>query len=122
MTTTAGPTRPAGAVRVRRAGVYDVPRLARVSADGPAVADHQPSLRPVTPARDLLRHRHRICDNADIASYLVATSPAARDLYLRHGYRPTIRHPLALPHNGTPLWPMWRQPHPTSPSTDTAAR
>ncbi|MFV2125148.1 GNAT family N-acetyltransferase [Micromonospora sp. LOL_013] len=70
----------------------------------------------------LLRQRHRICDTAGIASYLVATSPAARDLYLRHGYRPTTRHPLALPDNGPPLWPMWRQPHPTSPTTGGAAR
>ncbi|MFY1633130.1 GNAT family N-acetyltransferase [Solwaraspora sp. WMMB335] len=67
----------------------------------------------------LLHHRLRVCDIARLPSYLVATSPAARDLYLRHGYRPTTRHPLALPDSGPPLWPMWRQPQPLSPPTDT---
>ncbi|MFY1632958.1 GNAT family N-acetyltransferase [Solwaraspora sp. WMMB335] len=58
----------------------------------------------------LLAHRHVLCDTATTPAHLIATTPAARNLYHRLGYQPTTAHPLALPDNGPPLWPMWREP------------
>lgn len=55
----------------------------------------------------LLRHHHAVLDDAGTAAYLEASSPASRDLYLRHGYE--LRTDFALP-DGTKFWPMWRPP------------
>ena len=58
----------------------------------------------------LLRARHTILDRAGIPAYLEASSPRARDLYLRHGYVPRPGAPYHLPGSGPPMWPMWREP------------
>jgi ribosomal protein S18 acetylase RimI-like enzyme len=55
----------------------------------------------------MLRHHHARLDADGIAGYLEATSPPARDLFARHGYR--SGQPFAVP-DGTPIWPMWRSP------------
>lgn len=55
----------------------------------------------------LLRHHHARLDPKGAAAYLEATSPGARDLYVRHGYQ--TWEPFHLT-DGTPIWPMWRQP------------
>ena len=56
----------------------------------------------------LLRHHHARLDRAGTPAYLEASSPASRDLYLRHGYH--LRgEPFTVP-DGTPFWPMWREP------------
>jgi hypothetical protein len=42
-----------------------------------------------------------------VPAYLVASSPPSRDLYARHGYR--SGELFSVP-DGTPFWPMWRDP------------
>jgi hypothetical protein len=42
-------------------------------------------------------------------AYLEASSPRARDLYLRHGYAMRRGSAFRLP-EGPLLWPMWREP------------
>jgi GNAT superfamily N-acetyltransferase len=59
----------------------------------------------------LLEHHHRRLDADDIPAYLEASSAGSRDLYARHGYQ--ARAPFTLP-DGTPFWPMWREPAPRS--------
>ncbi|MEV4515603.1 GNAT family N-acetyltransferase [Dactylosporangium sp. NPDC049525] len=54
------------------------------------------------------RYHHRL-DRAGLPAYLEASSPASRDLYLRHGYT-DHGTPIDLPHGGPRLWPMWRTP------------
>jgi hypothetical protein len=44
-----------------------------------------------------------------VPAYLEASSPRARDLYLRHGYTLRPDAPFRLP-GGPPLWGMWREP------------
>jgi ribosomal protein S18 acetylase RimI-like enzyme len=56
----------------------------------------------------LLAKHHRRLDEARIGAYLEASSPRARELYLRHGYRDR-GEPFYLP-DGPPFWPMWRDP------------
>ncbi|MEV0397024.1 GNAT family N-acetyltransferase [Polymorphospora rubra] len=82
----------------------------------PATPHHYLAYLGVAPGRQrsglggaLLAWRNTLLDRAGVAAYLVATSPGARDLYLRHGYRP---HAAAfhLPDGGPPMWPMWRAP------------
>lgn len=63
----------------------------------------------------LLRHRHEQLDAAGTPAYLVATTPASRDLYRRHGYHVVPDGPIWLPDTGPQLWPMWRDPRPASP-------
>jgi len=58
----------------------------------------------------LLNAYHRELDRDGEPAYLEASSPASRDLYLRHGYLPLPNAPFHLPDNGPPLWPMWREP------------
>jgi GNAT superfamily N-acetyltransferase len=58
----------------------------------------------------LLSRHHRRLDEAGIGAYLEASSPAARELYLRHGYVDR-GDPFHLP-DGPPFWPMWRDPQP----------
>ena len=53
--------------------------------------------------------RHRDLDHHRTAAYLEASSPRARDLYLRHGYTARPGSAFRLP-EGPLLWPMWRQP------------
>ena len=69
----------------------------------------------------LLRSGHEFLDRAGAAAYLEASSPRARDLYLRHGYALLPDAPFHLP-GGAPMWPMWREPgtrevHRDAPST-----
>jgi GNAT superfamily N-acetyltransferase len=88
-----------------------------------ALDRHHPATRPhhylavtaVTPIRQrqglgsmLLQHHHAYLDEAGMPAYLVATSPANRDFYLRHGYRTTDT--VTLPDSGPPVWQMWREP------------
>ncbi|WP_157254242.1 GNAT family N-acetyltransferase [Nonomuraea typhae] len=51
----------------------------------------------------LLAHHHATLEG--VPAYLEASSPRARDLYLRHGY--AEREPFAMG-DGTLFWPMWR--------------
>ncbi|MGH3679165.1 MAG: GNAT family N-acetyltransferase [Natronosporangium sp.] len=83
-------------------------------AHHPAEPHHHLAFLAVRPDRQrqglgsmLLAHHHTRLDTAGVAAYLEATSEAARDLFMRHGYQ--AREPFHLP-NGTPMWPMWRPP------------
>ncbi|MDM4718359.1 GNAT family N-acetyltransferase [Micromonospora sp. WMMA1363] len=55
----------------------------------------------------LLRHHHDWLDANGMPGYLEAASETGRDLYARHGYQ--VHEPFRLP-DGTPFWPMWRDP------------
>jgi GNAT superfamily N-acetyltransferase len=55
----------------------------------------------------LTAYHHRL-DQLGLPAYLEASSSHNRDLYLRHGYR-DHGPPIRLP-DGTPMWPMWRDP------------
>ncbi|WP_410814062.1 GNAT family N-acetyltransferase [Micromonospora sp. 067-2] len=55
----------------------------------------------------LIEHHHAWLDANAMPGYLEASSPRSRDLYARHGYR--AGEPFRVP-DGTPFWPMWRQP------------
>lgn len=75
-------------------------------------AHHHLALLAVAPALQctgrggvLLRHGHAVADQAGLPTYLDASSPGSRDLYLRLGYRPG--EPFHLP-DGPPFWPMRR--------------
>jgi GNAT superfamily N-acetyltransferase len=57
----------------------------------------------------LLTARHHDLDRDGVPAYLEATSPRARDLYLRHGYTVRPGSAFRLP-EGPLLWPMWREP------------
>jgi GNAT superfamily N-acetyltransferase len=46
-------------------------------------------------------------DDERMPSYLEATSPGSRDLYLRHGYE--VKDEVRWPGGGPPLWLMWRE-------------
>jgi ribosomal protein S18 acetylase RimI-like enzyme len=62
----------------------------------------------------LLDHHHRLLDEAGTPAYLEAASLDSVRLYQRHGYAP-LGQPLTLPRRSDPdLWPMWRQPQPSS--------
>ncbi|MCM2423519.1 GNAT family N-acetyltransferase [Streptomyces sp. RKAG293] len=60
----------------------------------------------------LLRLHHETLDRAGRPSYLEATSPASRQLYLRHGYT-DLGEPLALPFDPAAMYPLWRPVHGT---------
>jgi hypothetical protein len=64
----------------------------------------------------LLNARHREIDRDAVPAYLEASSPRARDLYLRHGYTLRPDAPFCLPGGGPPLWPMWRKPRCDQPA------
>ncbi|MEU3460571.1 GNAT family N-acetyltransferase [Streptomyces sp. NPDC006733] len=55
----------------------------------------------------LLRQHLATLDRAGRPSYLEATSPASRKLYLRHGYT-DLGEPLALPFDPEAMYPLWR--------------
>ncbi|TNH26109.1 GNAT family N-acetyltransferase [Micromonospora orduensis] len=55
----------------------------------------------------LLEHHHAWLDANAMPAYLEASSPRSRDLYAKHGYR--AGEPFRVP-DGTPFWPMWREP------------
>jgi GNAT superfamily N-acetyltransferase len=57
----------------------------------------------------LLTARHHDLDRDGTPAYLEASSPRARDLYLRHGYIARPGSAFRLP-EGPLLWPMWREP------------
>lgn len=65
--------------------------------------DHQRAGRGTA----LLRRYHTHLDATGTPAYLEASSPGARELYLRHGYEQSP--PYTLP-NGAPFWPMHRAP------------
>lgn len=56
----------------------------------------------------LLRHHHAWLDANRMPGYLEAASRIGVRLYGQHGYQ--AREPFRLP-DGTPFWPMWREPH-----------
>ncbi|MBX6385459.1 MAG: GNAT family N-acetyltransferase [Microbispora sp.] len=62
----------------------------------------------------LLEEHHRKLDAEGIPAYLEASSEASRRLYLRHGYvdMPEL---LRLP-DGPVMYPMWREPRPSTRS------
>jgi GNAT superfamily N-acetyltransferase len=88
-----------------------------LEAHHPAGVPHQHlTILAVRPGRQgrgigtaLLTARHRDLDLDGTAAYLEASSPRARDLYLRHGYTARPGSAFRLP-EGPLLWPMWRQP------------
>jgi GNAT superfamily N-acetyltransferase len=57
----------------------------------------------------LLRHRLDRADADGLGTYLEASSPRSRALYVRHGFA-DLGEPVHVP-DGPPLWPMWRAPH-----------
>jgi GNAT superfamily N-acetyltransferase len=65
----------------------------------------------------LLNHHHANLDDAGVPAYLEASTVGSRDLYLRHGYTLAATAPVELPEGGPLLWPMWREPRPTQPTT-----
>jgi len=88
----------------------------------PARFHHHLAFLGVSPAEQsngvgssLLQHHHTFLDRVGIPAYLEASTVRSRDLYLRHGYM--VSNPFHLPNGGPPLWPMWRNPTATSPST-----
>lgn len=54
----------------------------------------------------LLRDRLDRADAEGLGTYLEASSPRGRALYLRHGFT-DLGEPVRVP-DGPPLWPMWR--------------
>ena len=88
-----------------------------LEAHHPAGVPHQHlAILAVRPGRQgrgigtaLLNARHRDLDRDGIPAYLEASSPRARDLYLRHGYTLRPGSAFRLP-EGPLLWPMWREP------------
>jgi GNAT superfamily N-acetyltransferase len=84
----------------------------------PTHAHHHLALLAVLPSHQgqglgtaLLGRYHRMLDRIGMPAYLQAASPAARTLYLRHGYT-DHGDPIDLPDSPTRLWPMWRHPLP----------
>jgi GNAT superfamily N-acetyltransferase len=57
----------------------------------------------------LLRAQLAALDQAGTPTYLEASAPRNRALYLRHGYS-DHGPPVRLP-DGTPMYPMWREPN-----------
>lgn len=55
----------------------------------------------------LLQLHLETLDRAGRPSYLEATSPASRKLYLRHGFA-DLGEPLALPFDPEAMYPLWR--------------
>lgn len=97
-----------------------LPRFQAFDAELAAHHPHKPhfhlALLAVKPGRQsrgfgstLMRQHHAWLDARGIPSYLEASSPRARDLYLRHGYEP-LGDPYHLPEDGPPMFPMWREP------------
>jgi GNAT superfamily N-acetyltransferase len=60
----------------------------------------------------MLRDRLRYADSLGIGTYLEASSPRSRALYLRHGFRDQ-GSPVHVADSPT-LWPMWRPGTPTT--------
>ncbi|MFC6157437.1 GNAT family N-acetyltransferase [Kribbella jiaozuonensis] len=60
----------------------------------------------------MLRHRRQYADLLGLGTYLEASSPRSRALYLRHGFQ-DHGTPVQLA-DGPPLWPMWRPSTPTT--------
>lgn len=56
----------------------------------------------------LLTYAHGVLDAGEVSSYLEANHRYNRRLYLRCGYRD--HGPAVLLPDGTPIWPMWRDP------------
>lgn len=67
----------------------------------------------------LLQAHHRVLDHDSLSGYLEASSPRARQLYLRHGYR-DLGPPIDLA-GGPSLFPMWRGPGPRPAEPGEAA-
>ena len=97
-----------------------LPRFQAFDAELAAHHPHEPhfhlALLAVKPRRQssglgsvLMRQQHAWLDARGIPSYLEASGPRSRDLYLRHGYEP-LGDPYHLPEDGPPMFPMWRRP------------
>jgi GNAT superfamily N-acetyltransferase len=67
----------------------------------------------------LLGHYHGRLDRRSVAAFLEASSPRARTLYLRHGYR-DLGETYDVG-DGARLWPMWREPRPSTAAGAPAA-
>lgn len=85
----------------------------------PTTFHHHLAFLGVSPAEQsngvgscLLEHHHTFLDRMGVPAYLEASTVRSRDLYLRHGYQ--VGEAFYLPDDGPPLWPMWRDPTPTS--------
>jgi GNAT superfamily N-acetyltransferase len=48
------------------------------------------------------------CDREGLPAFLETSTPRARALYERHGFR--TEDELSLPAGGPPIWQMWRNP------------
>jgi GNAT superfamily N-acetyltransferase len=90
-----------------------------LEARHPETAHEHLAILAVLPGRQshgtgttLLRARHQDLDDTATSAYLEASSPRARELYLRHGYT-DHGAPVQLPGSGPAMWPMVRQPFPT---------
>jgi GNAT superfamily N-acetyltransferase len=95
-----------------------LPRFEAFDAELMAHHPHEPhyhlALLAVRPNRqsqglggELLERQHNWLDERGIDAYLEASTPRARDLYLRHGYEP-FGEPYYLPEGGPPMFPLWR--------------
>lgn len=106
-----------------RAGTAPDDSMARLRAVGEALAARHPFGEPhlylavmgVAAARQgrgigttLLHHRLERADRDGIGTYLEASSPRSRALYLRHGFT-DLGAPVRL-EDAPPLYPMWRPP------------
>ena len=57
----------------------------------------------------------------NLAAQPILSSPASRELYLRHGYVLLPDGPIRLPDGGPEMWPMWRDPQVTTPAPEQPA-
>jgi len=121
----AGPAVPGPQAGYRqRLAAATAPWTGRFAVFDQTLEDHHPAGVPhehlailaVRPGRQgrgtgtaLLNTRHPDFDHVGTPAYLEASSPRARDLYLRHGYTVQPGAAFRLP-EGPLLWPMWREP------------
>jgi GNAT superfamily N-acetyltransferase len=98
-----------------------------LEARHPETAHEHLAILAVLPGRQchgtgttLLRARHQDLDDTATPAYLEASSPRARELYLRHGYT-DHGPPVQLPGSGPAMRPMIRQPRPAGHASAAAS-